>query len=128
MPAQRTLRLFGISEARLQQVVSQLPDFQQGGVTVGFYPNFPETHLTLTTRGRDRQTLEETLDRLTSSLAREVGDLLLGSDLVSLEALVGRYLQKEASPWRWRSLARAASSGTASPTSPAPRIISWAGW
>jgi nicotinamide-nucleotide amidase len=92
--AQRTLRLFGISEARLQQVISQLPDFQQGGVTAGFYPNFPETHLTLTMRGRDRQTLEETLDRLTSSLAREVGDVLLGSDLVSLEGLVGRYLKK----------------------------------
>jgi nicotinamide-nucleotide amidase len=92
--AQRTLRLFGISEAQLQQVVSQLPDFQHGGVTAGFYPNFPETHLTLTMRGRDRQTLEETLDRLTSSLAREVGDVLLGSDLVSLEGLVGRYLKK----------------------------------
>ena len=92
--AQRTLRLFGISEAQLQQVVSQLPDFQQGGVTVGFYPNFPETHLTLTMRGPDRQALEETLDRLTSALAREVGDVLLGSDLVSLEGLVGRYLKK----------------------------------
>ena len=92
--AQRTLRLFGISEAQLQQVVCHLPDFQEGGVAVGFYPNFPETHLTLTMRGRDRLTLEETLDRLTSSLAREVGDVLLGSDLVSLEGLVGRYLKK----------------------------------
>jgi len=45
-------------------------------------------------RDEIRQTLEETLDRLTSSLAREVGDVLLGSDLVSLEGLVGRYLQK----------------------------------
>jgi nicotinamide-nucleotide amidase len=92
--AQRTLRLFGISEARLQQVVSHLPDFQPGVVTAGFYPNFPETHLTLTMRGRDRQALEETLDRLTSSLAREVGDVLLGSDLISMEGLVGRYLKK----------------------------------
>jgi nicotinamide-nucleotide amidase len=92
--AQRTLRLFGISEAQLQQVVSHLPDFQHHGVTVGLYPNFPETHLTLTMRGRDRQALEESLDRLTSALAREVGDVLLGSDLVSLEGLVGRYLKK----------------------------------
>jgi nicotinamide-nucleotide amidase len=45
-------------------------------------------------RGPDRQVLEETLDRLTSALAREVGDVLLGSDLVSLEGLVGRYLKK----------------------------------
>ena len=90
----RTLRLFGIAEAQLQSVICGIPDFQQAGVTVGFYPNFPETHLSLTMRGRDRQALEETLDRLTSALAREVGDVLLGSDLVSLEGLVGGYLKE----------------------------------
>jgi nicotinamide-nucleotide amidase len=90
----RTLRLFGIAEAQLQSVICRIPEFQQAGVTVGFYPNFPETHLSLTMRGRDRQALEATLDGLTSALAREVGDVLLGSDLVSLEALVGDYLKQ----------------------------------
>ena len=90
--AQRTLRLFGISETQLQQVVSQLPEFQLG-VTVGFYPNFPENHLTLTVRGQDGPTLEETLDRLTARLAREVGDALLGPEEAPLEELVGRQLK-----------------------------------
>ncbi len=90
--AQRTLRLFGISETQLQEVVSKIPEFQQG-VRVGFYPNFPENHLSLTVRGRDRRILEETLDRLTAALAQEVGDVLLGPDGTPLEELVGRQLR-----------------------------------
>ncbi len=91
---QRTLRLFGISETQLQEVISKQAEFQQG-VTVGYYPNFPENHLTLTVRGRDRQVLEETMDRLTACLAREVGEVLLGPEDISLEDLVGRTLKEQ---------------------------------
>jgi nicotinamide-nucleotide amidase len=90
--AQRTLRLFGISETQLQQAVSQLAEFQHG-VTVGIYPNFPENHLTLTVRGRSREALEEKLDGLVAALSGEVGEVLLGSDEISLEELVGRLLR-----------------------------------
>lgn len=91
---QRTLRLFGISETQLQEVISKQAEFQQG-VTVGFYPNFPENHLTLTVRGPNRQTLEKTMDRLTACLGREVGDVLLGPEEIPLEDLVGRALREQ---------------------------------
>ena len=90
--AQRTLRLFGISETHLHEVVSQIPEFQEG-VSVGYYPNFPENHLTLTVHGPDPQALEEALDRLTAALAREVDDVLLGPEEAPLEELVGRQLK-----------------------------------
>ncbi len=89
--ARRTLRFFGISEAQLQGVISQLPDFEEG-VTLGFYPNFPETHLSLTVRGQDRETLEAILDSLTAMLAEAVGEALVGSETMTLEELVGRLL------------------------------------
>jgi nicotinamide-nucleotide amidase len=89
----RTLRFFGIPEAQLQGLIFQLPDFQQG-VTVGFYPNFPEIHLSLTARGPDRAELDAALDRLTVVLAQEVGETLLGTVEVTLEELVGRYLRE----------------------------------
>jgi nicotinamide-nucleotide amidase len=92
--AQRTLRFFGISETQLQQVVSRLPEFQQG-VTVGFYPNFPENHLTLTVRGRNGGALEAALDGLSAALVREVGAVLLGPDEFTLEELVGRGLREQ---------------------------------
>ena len=91
--AQRTLRLFGISETQLQEVVSQIPEFREG-VGVGYYPNFPENHLTLTVHGRNRRILEETLERLTAALARMVNDVLLGPAEVCLEELVGERLRE----------------------------------
>lgn len=90
--AQRTLRLFGISEMTLQEVISGIPEFQQG-VTVGYYPTFPETHLTLTVRGRDRAALDAALDRLTAALAGEVADVLLGPGEMSLEEIIGQQLR-----------------------------------
>jgi|YNPBryantNP2012_1023418.scaffolds.fasta_scaffold14353_3 nicotinamide-nucleotide amidase len=90
--ASRTLRLFGITEGELQEVVSGLDEFAQG-VTVGYYPNYPETHLTLTVRGRDPQALEERLNRLTSCLSGEIGEVLLGPESGPLEELVGQLLR-----------------------------------
>ncbi len=89
---QRTLRLFGMSETQLQEAVNKLGEWQEG-VCVGFYPNFPENHLTLTLRGQDPQTLEADLDRLTAALSREVGEVLLGPEAATLEELVGRRLR-----------------------------------
>jgi nicotinamide-nucleotide amidase len=89
--ARRTLRFFGISEAQLQEVISQLADFDSR-VTVGFYPNFPETHLSLTVRGANRETLEAILDSLTAILAEAVGEPLVGPESVTMELQVGRYL------------------------------------
>ncbi len=90
---QRTLRLFGLSETQLQESVNKLAEWQ--GVSVGFYPNFPENHLTLTVRGPEPQALEDSLDRLTAALFREVGDALLGPETVSLEEIVGRRLRDQ---------------------------------
>ena len=115
--AQRTLRLFGISEAQLQEVISQPTGFSAGG-DGGLLPQFPRDPPEPDGAGPGpRRPSSETLDRLTAALAREVGDALLGPEEVTLEELVGRYAQgTAASPWRWRSPVPAASSGTASPS------------
>jgi nicotinamide-nucleotide amidase len=91
--ARRTLRLFGIPEVRIQEVVNRLTEFQQG-VTVGFYPDFPENRLSLTVRGPDRDKLDAALTRLSAALAREVGEALLGPDEAPLEEVVGRGLRE----------------------------------
>lgn len=90
---QRTLRLFGKMEIEVQQAVHAVQK-EIEGVEVGFYPVFPEVHLTLTAQGPERTSLEERLACFVSALHREVGEVLLGRDGAPLEELVGRLLRE----------------------------------
>ncbi len=89
---ERTMRFWGIPELRLQEAVSSLdPRFK--GVQVGFYPNFPETHLTLTLTGPDREAMACLLDDCVAALAQRLGESPAGVANLPLEALVGRLLK-----------------------------------
>ena len=62
---------------------------------MGYYPNFPEVHLSLTARGPERALLEERLERGVAALSRELGDVLMGLDGAPLEEVVGRLLRQQ---------------------------------
>jgi nicotinamide-nucleotide amidase len=89
---QRSLRLFGKMELEVQQAVHRLQE-DLAGIDIGFYPNFPEIHLSLTARGPEKAPLQEKLDRFVAALSRELGDVLLGVDGAPLEEVVGRLLR-----------------------------------
>jgi nicotinamide-nucleotide amidase len=89
---QRCLRLFGKMELEVQQAVHRLQTDLEG-IDIGFYPNFPEIHLSLTARGPDQARLIEKLDGFVAALSREVGEVLLGVDGAPLEEVVGRLLR-----------------------------------
>jgi nicotinamide-nucleotide amidase len=91
---QRSLRLFGKMELEIQQAVHALKDDLEG-IDVGFYPNYPEIHLSLTARGPDQGKLTKRLDRFVAALSREVGEVLLGADGAPLEEVVGRHLRAQ---------------------------------
>lgn len=88
---QRTLRFFGLHETELENLIHRLGRCHEG-LCVGYYPNFPENHLTLTIRGPKPQALEAALDELTRHLAAQSGDTYLGS--VPLEENVGQLLRE----------------------------------
>jgi nicotinamide-nucleotide amidase len=89
---QRSLRLFGKVEVEVQKAVHAVQE-EVGGVEVGFYPNFPEVHLTLTARGPEQPPLEERLNRFIAALSREVGEVLLGLEGLPLEEVLGMKLR-----------------------------------
>ena len=91
---QRSLRIFGKMELEVQQAVHRLQQHLEG-IDIGFYPNFPEIHLSLTARGPDQVKLTEKLDRFVAAFSREVGEVLLGMDGAPLEEVVGRLLRKQ---------------------------------
>jgi nicotinamide-nucleotide amidase len=87
---QRTLRFFGLHETELENLLHELGQLHEG-LCVGYYPNFPENHLTLTVCGSNSQTLEATLDEVTRDLAVQAGDAYLGA--ATLEENVGQLLR-----------------------------------
>lgn len=87
---QRTLRFFGLHETELEHLIQGLCRLHQG-LCVGYYPNFPENHLTLTLRGPRSQALEATLDQVTGDLAARTGAACLGT--AALEEIVGDMLR-----------------------------------
>jgi nicotinamide-nucleotide amidase len=92
--AQRSLRIFGKIELEVQAAVHAVErDF--AGVEVGFYPNFPEVHLSLTARGPEPEPLQNRLERFVAALAASLGDVLLGTDGALLEEVVGRKLREQ---------------------------------
>ncbi len=87
---QRTLRFFGLHETELQHLFQGVCRLY-ADLSVGYYPNFPENHLTLTVRGRNSESLEAALDEVTKDLAAQAGDTYLGAE--SLEENVGQLLR-----------------------------------
>ncbi len=87
---QRTLRFFGLHETELENLLQRVCRLQDN-FCVGYYPNFPENHLTLTVRGPNSVNLEVFLDEVTQDLAFHAGDAYLGA--ASLEENVGDLLR-----------------------------------
>ena len=87
---QRTLRFFGLHETELENLLRGLCQLHEG-LCVGYYPNFPENHLTLTVRGPKSQALEATLEEVTRDLAAQAGDAYIGA--ATLEENVGQLLR-----------------------------------
>jgi competence/damage-inducible protein CinA-like protein len=87
---QRTVRFFGLHETDLEQLLHRVCRLSEN-FCVGYYPNFPENHLTLTVRGPNSGKLEGALDEVIQDLAAQAGDAFLGSD--SLEENVGNLLR-----------------------------------
>jgi nicotinamide-nucleotide amidase len=58
--AKQTIKTFGLSEAAVDDALKDI-DFNSLGVSIGFYPVFPENHLVLISR---RKTLKEAQDKI----------------------------------------------------------------
>jgi nicotinamide-nucleotide amidase len=92
--ARRTIKLSGVTEARVDQMLSHI-DFNQWGVRVGFYPNFPEIQVVLTARcaseeeawGKVRQAEEQ----VSSALHRYV----FAYDEETIEGIVAELLKAQ---------------------------------
>jgi nicotinamide-nucleotide amidase len=90
----RTIKLFGITEARVDQMLSDI-NFDSLDVTVGFYPNFPEIQVVLTARCATEREAREKVKQAEELVTARLKRHIFAHDQETLEGLVAGLLKEK---------------------------------
>lgn len=89
---QRIFRIFNLPEAEVNRRISSLdlaPD-----VHIGYYPVFPEVHLSLIVRNKKTNNAKNLFKSSCKAIYTVLGDAIYGQDRDSMERIVGKLLKK----------------------------------
>jgi len=87
----RTIKLFGIAEAGVDQALADV-DLVGLGVNIGFYPNFPENHVVLIARHASEAEAKKKLKKAEGYVKERLRDYIFAYDRETLESLVASLL------------------------------------
>jgi len=90
----RIIKLSGVSESSIDQELATVP-FAKLGVTVGFYPRFPELEVVLTARHRDRDKAQEAITQAEGEVVKRLFANIFAYDQDSLEGVVAALLGRK---------------------------------
>jgi len=88
---QRILKVFGLNEPRIAEMFKQI-EGQTGNVVLGFYPQFPENHITMSFRSKDEPAVTKELNRVERLIRGLFGPYIFASGSQRLEEVVGQAL------------------------------------
>lgn len=91
---QKTIKLFGLSESKIDEALSG-ENFKMSGVTLGFYPKFPENHIVITSRGSDEATAVGNLEIIKQKIVKRLGKYIFGYDDETLEGVIAFLLTEK---------------------------------
>ena len=91
---QRILKLYGLNEPGIAETFKALQG-KTGNIVFGFYPHFPENHITISLRGQDEPTVTKELDRVEREIKRLLGSYIFATGNQCMEEVVGHLLLKK---------------------------------
>ncbi len=103
---QKIYKIFGIPETEVNRIIKTLSI--PADVLVGYYPVFPDVHLSVLVRGRDKAASKKSFKQSCQIIERVLGTAIYGTDRDSMESTVGALL---AGKKRCLSLAESCSGG-----------------
>ena len=92
---QKVYKVFGVGEIEINRRVTHLEREEDGRVRIGYYPVFPEVHLSLTVIDEDKSEIKRTFQHLEKEIELSLGDSLFGADDDTMESVVGKLLQSQ---------------------------------
>ncbi|MEF3168458.1 MAG: CinA family nicotinamide mononucleotide deamidase-related protein [Deltaproteobacteria bacterium] len=86
----RTYRTFGLLETEINAMVGDLAHGDL--ITIGYYPVFPEVHVTVTARDHDKRAVDAAFLAACKETEARLGENIVATDDDTLESVVGRLL------------------------------------
>jgi nicotinamide-nucleotide amidase len=88
---QRLYRVAGLPETGINERLAPLADSEER-IRIGYYPVFPEVHVSLTVVGTEEGETDRFLEEIDGKIRNLLGENLYGTGDETLESLVGRLL------------------------------------
>lgn len=88
---QKIIKVYGIDEARICELLEGL-DNHDLGVMIGYYPNFPENHVSITVRAKTAEQADKTIMELAAIVSGRVEPYIVATDSGNLENSLGELL------------------------------------
>jgi nicotinamide-nucleotide amidase len=89
----KVLKLYGLNEPSIAEKLSDLPG-KPGNIILGFYPRFPENHITLSLRAEDTASSAGELDAMEREIRRRVSPFIFATGDQTMEGVVGEALSQ----------------------------------
>jgi len=90
----QTIRTFGLSEAAVDNQVKDI-DFQSLGVSIGFYPVFPENHIVLIGQSKNQDKAKKNLQKAQDEVVARVQDYIFAYGDETLEGVIANLLTEK---------------------------------
>ena len=90
----KVLKLYGLNEPSIAERLRDLPE-KSGNVILGFYPRFPENHITLSLRGEDEPSVTGEIDLMEREIRSRVGSFIFATGDQMMEGVVGEMLLRK---------------------------------
>lgn len=90
---QRVYKIFGKTEQEINLQIEQLELGED--VTVGYYPVFPDVHLSVIIRGDDLETTQTLAEKAFQLIESHLGAFIYGRDQESMASVLGKLLTKQ---------------------------------
>ncbi len=86
-----TLKIFGLREADINL---ELQDLEEENLSIGYYPQLPEIHLTMTALGKSEEEAHQRLQKALRKIKALFGEYIFGQNRDTLESVVGKLLSE----------------------------------
>ena len=90
----RVLKIYGLNEPIIAEKLKGLKG-RTGKAVLGFYPHFPENHITITLHGEDASAVSENLDRIESEIMGILGAYIFAAGNREMEEVVADKLSNK---------------------------------